>query len=113
MLCSDVLWYTLLCSVGTDADARENVHVELVATEPEQRKRRLNDVEAGRGNNAALAETMVMVNKLLVEVLEGKTAEDFEEVLIRWAQVAFAADGHFTTLAGVLGSGSQTAEDYT
>lgn len=67
----------------------------------------------GDRNDAALAETVVMVNNLIEEAHAGKNTEDFEEVLTRWARIAFAAEGEFAALAGELGSGNTTADAYT
>jgi hypothetical protein len=87
------------------------VHAEAV-TGSGSGGRRLQDAGTGGPADAALAETVVMINNLIAEAYAGKKTADFQEVLTRWARIAFAAEGQFATLAGQLGAGEITPQAY-
>lgn len=76
------------------------------------RRRHLLDAGTGGPKDQALAETVVMINNLIAQAYEGKGIDDFEDVLTRWGQLAFAAEGKFATLAGELGSDLRTTDAY-
>lgn len=107
--------FAMLCDVRCciEAALTSILNADAVTLETESVRRRLHDVGTGGPNDATLAETVVMINGLIAQTYEGKGTEDFEGVLTRWAQLAFAAEGQFATLAGELGAGNTTAEAYT